>query len=223
MSLRGGRQANEAILTNPQRDSTALTIVEIDLSTLDDDLIQAPCYLVRHRKLWTGTLHTTLYAQLKALAELWDPRYIVIDATGVFAGLASFLENSFPQADWRHLSAVIPFLFNASTKSKLGWDFLAVVETGRFKDYQVIENDANQVLFWKQLSSTQMEISIGPNRSMKWGVPDGTRDQSTGSLIHDDLVISAALCSLLDDQQWGTAKSSVVIAHDPLSDLGDVF
>lgn len=68
-----------------------------------------------------------------------------------------------------------------------------------------------------------MEISVGPNRSMKWGVPDGTRDQTTGDLVHDDLVISAALCSLLDDQAWGTAESSVVIAQDPLSDLGEVF
>ena len=66
-----------------------------------------------HRLLWTGTRHTALYAQLKALAELWDPRYIVIDATGVGAGLASFLEKSFPHK-------LIPFLFNASTKSKLG-------------------------------------------------------------------------------------------------------
>jgi hypothetical protein len=36
---------------------------------------------------------------------------------------------------------------------------------------------------------------------MKWGVPDGTRDDSTGDLLHDDLVISAALCALLGDQQ----------------------
>ena len=68
-----------------------------------------------------------------------------------------------------------------------------------------------------------MEISVGPIRSMKWGVPDGTRDQTTGELIHDDLVISAALCSFLDGHQWGTAESSVAIAQDPLSDLGDVF
>jgi len=51
---------------------------------------------------------------------------------------------------------------------------------------------------------------------MKWGVPDGTRDQIMGELIHDDLIISAALCSFLDDQQLGTAESSVVIAQDPL-------
>jgi len=68
-----------------------------------------------------------------------------------------------------------------------------------------------------------MDISVGPNRSMKWGVPDGTRDQTTGDLIHDDLVISAALCAILDDCEWGRAESSIIDATDPLSDLGDVF
>ena len=68
-----------------------------------------------------------------------------------------------------------------------------------------------------------MEISVGPNRTMKWGVPNGTRDESTGDLLHDDLVISASLCALLEEQQWGTAESSIVIAQDPLSDLSEVF
>jgi len=68
-----------------------------------------------------------------------------------------------------------------------------------------------------------MEINPGPNRTMKWGVPDGTRDESTGNLIHDDLVISAALCSLLVECEWGRAESSIIDATDPLSDLGDVF
>jgi len=172
-------------LANPARDSTALTIVESDLATLSDDLIQAPRYLVRHadpsflrKELWTGTRHTALYAQLKALAELWDPRYIVqvnkVDtATGVGAGLSSFLEKAYP-------TKVLPFLFNYATKSKLGWDFIAVVETGRFKDHhpQGVENGGTsnspklnrgtiQSNFWRQLSACQMEISLGPNRSMK--------------------------------------------------------
>ena len=68
-----------------------------------------------------------------------------------------------------------------------------------------------------------MEISIGPNRSMKWGVPDGTRDESSGELLHDDLVISAAMCALLDEQEWGRAESSIIDATDPLKDLGEVF
>jgi hypothetical protein len=58
---------------------------------------------------------------------------------------------------------------------------------------------------------------------MKWGVPDGTREIESGDLIHDDLVISAAMCALLDDREWGRAESAIVEAIDPLKDLGEVF
>lgn len=74
-----------------------------------------------------------------------------------------------------------------------------------------------------------MEILPGPGRVMRWGVPEGTRDPTTGNpseagaLVHDDLVISAALCSLLDDQTWGLAISEVIPGFDPISSLGDVF
>jgi len=240
------RAAGEATPSNKSRDSSALTIVEIDQSTLDDPLIMAPRYLVRNPKLWSGVSHTSLYAQLKALIELWSPRYIVIDSTGVGAGLSSFLEASYGDR-------VIPFLFSAKSKSDLGWKFLSVIETGRFKDhafpgmenaarhspkltgldsqpetgpfkdYEDISNDSLQKLFKVQLDHTLMDISTGLNRLMKWGVPDGTRDQAFGELVHDDLVISAALCALLDDCEWGKADSTVIKSLIPLSDLNAIF
>ena len=115
-------------LAQPGRDSTALTILEVDLSGLSDPLLQAPTYRVVNRKAWLGDRHSAIYAQLLALGELWAPRWWVVDATGVGAGLASFLEKAFP-------GRLLPFVFTSSSKSKLGWDFLSVVETGRFKDY----------------------------------------------------------------------------------------
>lgn len=63
----------------------------------------------------------------------------------------------------------------------------------------------------------------GPNRMMRWGVPDGTRDIKTGELIHDDLIISAALCSTLDEQTWGLAISAVIPGYDPISSLTETF
>jgi hypothetical protein len=205
-------------LSNPGRDSTALTIVEVDLLCLKDELIQAPSYLVRQRKLWTGARHTALYARIKALVELWEPRCVVIDATGVGAGLASFFAHAYP-------GKVLPFTFNSATKSKLGWDFLAVIETGRFKDHVRAEPGAcpEQEAFWQQVRHVQMEISPGPNRTMKWSVPDGMRDPSTGDLIHDDLVVSAALCAQLDGCAWGATESVVIQAEDPLAGLPAVF
>ena len=258
-------------LANPKRDLTALTIFEVDLASVNDPLIKAPTYKVMNRYQWIGVKHTSLYAAIKALAEAWGIRYLVADATGVGAGLTSFLDKALP-------GKVIPFIFNSSSKSKLGWDFLAVVETGRFKDWASArpcfkgaeeekgrqrapgagaricsqgtpadavapvparvcsallassadlypENkDSIQDVFFKQCDSCQMEVFTGPDRRMKWGVPDGSRDYETGELLHDDLVISAALCSVLDDQEWTVAGPALIIqAHDVLEDLDHGF
>ncbi len=87
-----------------ERDSTALTIVEVNLESLADPLINAPTYHLAGRRLWTGVKHSQLYGEIKALAELWHARKLVVDATGVGAGLASFLEKGLP-------GKVIPFIF----------------------------------------------------------------------------------------------------------------
>ncbi|MEW5870723.1 MAG: hypothetical protein AB1894_15730 [Chloroflexota bacterium] len=204
-----------------EHDSTALTIVEIDLSLLNDPAIAAPRYLVRHRRAWTGAAQTALYSELRALAELWQPRRVVVDSTGIGAGLASFLDKAFP-------GQVIPFTFTLASKTALGWGFLAVIETGRFKDHAsnagamhlegALHLD-HQRTFQQQLELCQLETLPGPGRMIRWGVPDGARHPITGELVHDDLLISAALSSLLDREEWGTAESAVVAAYDPLADL----
>lgn len=66
------------------------------------------------------------FGQLVTLAESWSPRWIICDATGVGAGLSSFILKTFGE------NRVLPFIFTAQSKSKLGWDFLSVIETGRF-------------------------------------------------------------------------------------------
>jgi hypothetical protein len=62
----------------------------------------------------------------------------------------------------------------------------------------------------------------GPQKTIRWGVPDGRRDPATGDLLHDDLLISAALCAVLDGEKWGTTESAVIPAVDPLQGLGEV-
>jgi hypothetical protein len=55
---------------------------------------------------------------------------------------------------------------------------------------------------------------------MRWGVPDGKRDPLSGGQVHDDLVISAALCSLLDHERLFKPAAPVVIrAKDPLDEM----
>jgi hypothetical protein len=205
--------AGPAELNHPGRDCTALTVVEVDRSSLADELLRAPTYRVVCRRLWQGERHSLLYAQLKALAESWQARYLVVDATGVGAGLASFLRKALP-------GRVIPFQFNAASKSKLGWDFLSVVETGRFKDHAP-DGSVEQAEFWRQVEACQMEVLPGAERRMRWSVPDGTRDSLSGEPLHDDLLLSAALVALLDDRPWPLAAGGNVLlpGRDPLEDM----
>jgi len=199
-------------LTNPLRDSTSLTIVEVDLSTLSDPLIAKPTYKAVERRLWVGTKHTALYGTLRALVTLWRPRLITADATGVGAGLTSFLDTAFP-------GRVIPFVFNSSTKSKLGWDFLSIVETGRWQDWAVSEgeSDPESAVFWRELEAVQYEAGL--NQTLRWGVPPNTRNDE-GQIVHDDTVLSAALAAVLDDQEWAiSAPTLIVPGRDPLEDI----
>ncbi len=202
-----------AELRSPGRDSTALTVVACDLSTLEDPLLQAPTYRVLDRRLWTGVRHTALYGQLKALAELWRARWLVIDATGVGAGLASFLGRALP-------GRVLPFTFNLASKSRLGWSFLSIVETGRYREYA--PEDAAQALFWGQARACRMEIRPGPERRVSWGVPGGTRDPLSGEPVFDDLLLSAALCAVLEEQAWNLPGSAAIVpGRDPLEEMDE--
>ena len=196
-------------LVSQDRDATALTIIQVDLESLEDDLKRAPTYRAVHRRLWVGDKHTDIYAELKQYADLWQPRRIVVDATGVGAGLASFLDKAYP-------AQVVPLIFTRKSKSDLGWNFLAIIETGRYKEYR--KKDKLQLLFWEQCKATRMEIVPGPERRVKWSVPDGARD-SRGELLHDDLIVSAAMCAVLDEEEWGSAESDIIDAYDPLSNL----
>jgi hypothetical protein len=222
-------------LENPTRDSTALTIVEVDLASLQDELIRKPIYKVIYRAEWVGVKHTQLYARIKSLVELFDVRYPVVDATGAGAGLSSFLSTAYP-------GKVLPFEFNTRTKSDLCWNFLGMCDTVRFRDHAPLYVGADvfslppasginidplsasvaaaQSEFWRQVQFCEFEILPGPNKSVRWGVPDGTRDPTTGELVHDDLLISASMLSLLDEQDWSISTPTIVIqAQDPLEEI----
>ena len=206
-----------AELANPERDSTALTVVEVDSATLADDMIRAPTYRVVFRQEWIGERQSVQYARLRNLIEHWRARYVVVDATGIGAGLASFLEKTYP-------AKVIPFVFSASSKSALGWDFLAVVETGRYQEYDPSgEEDLQaglQKRFWQQVRACTHQVLGGGGKRMKWGVPEGARNPEDGALVHDDLLISAALCAVLDKVDWSVSGSATLIQReDPLSEI----
>jgi hypothetical protein len=52
--------------------------------------------------------------------------------------------------------------------------------------------------------------ATGTEQRLRWGVPDGNP-------MHDDLILSAALCAVLDEQSWGQSSPGYLIqAPDPL-------
>ncbi len=228
LDVGGEDLANGQSPTAKDHDSTALTIFEIDLVSLAG-VIHQPRFKVVYRQQWDGARQVSVFKRLAALIELWKPHRIVVDATGVGEGLAGMLAQAYG-------SQVIPFKFTQQSKSQLGWDFLAAIETGRFKDYTPSParfkvsgegkinldtgepHDAARLLavFQQQARHCQMEILPGPGKTLRWSVPGGTRDPTTGELVHDDLLVSAALCCALDGEGFGPAQSSIVTPADPI-------
>jgi hypothetical protein len=77
---------------------------------------------------WTGRKHRELLPQLvDLLKNVWRCQSVTVDATGVGAGIASFLVDALG-ADIVH-----PFTFSAVSKSDLGYQLLSAVNSGRLK------------------------------------------------------------------------------------------
>ncbi|MGA9397170.1 MAG: hypothetical protein WBV22_02825 [Anaerolineaceae bacterium] len=193
--------------TPGNHDSSAALAFEIDLSTLSDPLIRLPAYRLVAGRVWEGVPHARLYGELQALIEHWHARHVVVDATGVGAGLAGFLEKTFP-------GRVIQFVFSAASKSQLGWDFLSAVETGRFKLFRGDTGHPLLARLSRELTECHYEVSLGAGRSLRWGAPTGTGK-------HDDLLIAAALAVALDGQPWSVlAGATIIPRRDPLEEPG---
>jgi hypothetical protein len=191
-------------LGNPGRDSTTLTIVSIDLSTIPT--LTQPTYHVLARYAWTGQNHLAVFGQVKNLAEQWSPQHIVIDATGVGEGLWAMLDRAFP-------ARVKPVKFTSQEKSEIGWRFLSIIETGRFID----PAPTDEVRL--QYSRCINEILPGPAKHLRWGVPDGSRSPD-GELIHDDYILADSLTAVLDRLEWYVhTEITVSEGFDPLESI----
>lgn len=204
--------AQSGQLANPNRDFSALTILSITSQPTSWGSHQNH-YHVMKRQSWQGISQTELFDQLLALTRLWHPRQMVVDASGVGAGIASFLQRAYP-------GRVTAFTFTASSKSRLGWDFLALIDSGRFKDHA--DKTPEQRQFLVQARACQSSTSIGPESILRWQVPAGTRDDS-GHEVHDDWLISAALCAALETLKWLPGQHTRIIsAVDPLLEIDRV-
>lgn len=225
-------------MANPSRDATALTLVAINLDRVGEERAghplspqsgsgaqtpreptpMLPTYIPIKRWQWIGANHVTLQTLIRDIALEWKVRAVVVDATGVGAGLASFLDRALP-------GRVTPFTFNSASKSALGWGFLAIVDSGRwqepvFADLPGDDQLKHQKEFFAQLSVCQYEVKNDNNHTMKWSVPESARHPVSGEPLHDDWILSAALCAVLEKMDFRSAGAGFIVqAPDPLGDI----
>ena len=181
-----GVEGELARRANPRRDSTALSVFRVVAGVAGQ-----PVYELVARYAWTGTRQTVLHDRIVQLARLWGVRQIVIDGTGIGAGLASFLCATLGER------VVTPFIFSSVSKSQLAWDLLGLIDSGRVRVHAVMAGDDPEqlrldALFWRQLAACRFAVLPGPGKLIRWSVEDAA--------LHDDLLISFALVAALDRQ-----------------------
>ncbi|MBA2286510.1 MAG: hypothetical protein H0W02_13605 [Ktedonobacteraceae bacterium] len=158
---------------NPRRDSTVITIGRVHYNELNLPVIE-----VVHHEWWTGMSHLDQYAAAIAQAERWGLRALVIDATGLGAGLASLLRSRLGE------ERVLPFTFTRPSKSRLTYHMLSLLNSGRLKLYA--PPDAPPGLYeecWRQLKLARYRLPAPEVLDMYVDPADG----------HDDFLMSLAL------------------------------
>ena len=160
----------------PKQDSTVVTIGELDFSVCSD-IVPLPRVNIVEHYCWRGKTHAMLFPRLlDVLKNVWRVKRAVADATGVGAGVASFLCSALGT------SAVTPFLFTQASKSRLGFELLAAINSGRAKMYaQDGSEECSE--FWSQMAKARS--SFRANQTMNFYV-----DPAVG---HDDFLSSLAL------------------------------
>lgn len=205
-----GSFLDRLLLENPKRDATAITIVDV-VKDRDRDPIEF-LYFTLDRQLNLGTKFAAIRGQILRLVEYWHAQWVVIDATGVGSGLASFLAKALGHK-------LIPVTFTPAIKSQLGWDFLGIVETGRYQDY-VEDHEPDTAQFWYEVEACQYEIREGPQKTMRWGVWESPGYDGVVARGHDDLLTSAAMCAFLEQQSpSGDAIGDTVNTEDVLTGI----
>jgi hypothetical protein len=163
------------IRPKPRQDSTVVTIGELDFPTPDDIQKQPRICVVEHY-CWKGKKHAELYPQLvDILKNVWRCRKIVVDATGIGQPVSSFLRQALG-------SRVSPFTFTQQSKSALGFNLLAAINSGRLKVYKG-DGSAEEQEFWFEMERARSQYR--PSQTMNFYV-----DPSEG---HDDFLMSLAL------------------------------
>lgn len=175
---------------NTRRDSTVITIGRVYYNEL-----HLPCIEVVHHEWWTGKPYLEQYAATVALVKQWGIRSLVIDGTGLGAVLASLLITQLGE------ERVSSFLFSRPTKSRLAYQLLALINSGRLKLYAAANAPAALVAECQQ-QVRRARYHIPAPDMLDFYVKPGEG--------HDDFLISLALLTEALDAAALTPVSTLV-------------
>jgi hypothetical protein len=197
-------EASDAALraARPRKDSTVVTIAAVERRTVAPGVQTTRLRVVEHL-WWTGRKHAEQLAQLvDLLRNVWCVARVCVDATGVGAGVASFLATALGS------SVVEQFTFSAPSKSELGYALLAAVNAGDFKVYAEPEQSAEAAEFWREVELAR--YAVRANKQLNFFV-----DESEG---HDDFLVSAALCVRAGAQVLAPPASAIIAPREDYAD-----
>ena len=176
--------------SSARRDSTVITIGRVGYNELGLPVVE-----VVHHDWWTGRSHLDQYAATVALVEQWGIRSLVVDATGIGAGLASLLLERLGT------ERVTAFTFSRPSKSRLAYQLLTFLNSGRLKLYTSSEApSAIRSECWQQLQRARYRLPAPDTLDFYVDPTDG----------HDDFLISLALLAEASGTIIPPAASSLV-------------
>jgi hypothetical protein len=221
-----------AKLKNPGRDYTIGTVFRVSFPAAGT-WAPGPTYEAVDVFVDHGSKHfedvpgqPALVNRLAAWLDHWQIAHLVSDESGVGLGMTAWLIAALGA----HRVTGYNFA-GTSKKARLGSQFIALIETGRFKYW--IGDDCEPLAdgwwFWHQCEACGYELP--PNgrfdNDLKWGVPENhkTPTPEGPQPTHDDRLVGAALVSELDrlyregSIPLGTAQSGIGEAIDPLAEM----
>jgi len=155
------------------RDSTVVTIARVLRTAEQESNLE-----IVHHASWSGADHPTQHHNLRhLLGNLFPCTRVVVDATGLGAGIASWLAHALGE------SVVESFVFTAPSKSRIGFNLLAMAGTGRCRLYRR-DGSTDWLAFASEIEKARYDL--GANEHMRFYVP--------ASEGHDDHLMSLALC-----------------------------
>lgn len=166
-------QAEDAVarLISPRRDSTVVTVAAVER-----DVNGSPVARVVDHVWWTGRGQVWQLEGLIDLAARWGFARIAVDASGIGAGIASFLASRFG-------SRVDQCVFTAPSKSRLAFAMLGMLNSRRLTLYADDGSEEWRECWWE---ISNVRYWLRAHEQVAWAV--------TPTEGHDDFVTSLALC-----------------------------